>query len=162
MKMKIAVLVLALAAFSAQAQTVSTSFTLGTAFTNQCQNITSQDGVTPPYEGPGLSTFAYCPAGSKASIQLVNDPMSPGNYLSMPCAISPVSDTRGAITPTNLYGSTVTDITCTAYYTYTYSGTITNTYEGMYVQQCGSGRGSRCVKVFKPVLIHGVGTLTLQ
>jgi hypothetical protein len=148
-------------AIAAQAQDVSTSFTLG-APTANCIPVLTQDGA--PASG------AVCPSGffdgAGLQISLQNDPIAPGQSLTLyACSTSVVSNTVPAYgTATQRPpGSLVTAITCTGnenWYTPTWTGTLTYNYVSALRRRCTSGRGAHCVTNFVPVWASGSGALT--
>jgi hypothetical protein len=148
-------------AIAAQAQDVSTSFTLDTPTAN-CIAVLTQDGA--PASG------AVCPSGffggAGLQIWLQNDPIAPGQSLSLyGCATSVMSNTvppYGTATQSPP-GSLVTAITCTGtenWYTPTWTGTLTYNYVSALRRRCSGGRGAHCVTNFVPVWASGSGALT--
>jgi hypothetical protein len=148
-------------AIAAQAQDVSTSFTLGTPTAN-CIAVLTQDGAA--------ASGAVCPSGffggAGLQIWLQNDPIAPGQSLTLyACATSVVSNTvpsYGTATQ-GPPGSLVTAITCTGnenWYTPAWTGTLTYNYVSALRRRCVGGRGAHCVTNFIPVWASGSGALT--
>jgi hypothetical protein len=146
---------------AAQAQDVSTSFTLSRPTTN-CIAVLTQDGA--PASG------AVCPAGffggGGLQISLQNDPIASGHPLTLySCTSSVVSNTvpaYGTATP-QPPGSLITAVMCTGsedWYTPMWTGTLTYNYVSALVRRCSSGRGAHCVTNYIPVWASGSGTLT--
>jgi hypothetical protein len=148
-------------AVAAQAQDVSTSFTLGTPTTN-CIGVLTQDGAS--------ASGAVCPSGffggGGLQIWLQNDPIASGQPLTLySCASSVVSNTMPAYGTATQQppGSLVTAVTCTdneSWYTATWTGTLTYNYVSSLVRRCSSGRGAHCVTNYVPVWASGSGALT--
>jgi hypothetical protein len=146
---------------AANAQDVTTSFTLGAPTTN-CIVVLTQDGAA--------ASGAVCPSGffggGGMQIWLQNDPIMGSQSLTLyQCATSVVSNTvpaYGTAMP-QPPGSLVTAITCTgneSWYTPTWTGTLTYNYVSALVRRCSSGRGAHCVTNYSPVWASGSGVLT--
>jgi hypothetical protein len=156
------VCVLSFLAGRAAAQDVSTSFTLA-APTSNCSALLTQDGVATGGQG------AVCPqgffGGGGMQIELPQDPINPGNSVSMyVCQVAVVSNTVPAFGKTpSPPGSLVQSVSCTveySYFTTTWSGTLTSDYDSVKQTHCVGGRGAHCVTAYYPVWVDGFGTLS--
>jgi hypothetical protein len=135
---------------AAQAQTASTSFTLGLV-TADCIRVLSQDSAaTPPGQTPAVCPGGFFGGGSYA-IYLLNDPNMSGLALTAYC-----QDTFGPLVNTSKTTATVTTTLteCSGNGTEVYSGSVIYNY-ALKIVKCRLGGCPTWVSV------GGSGTLTL-
>jgi hypothetical protein len=148
---------------------VTTVFSLGKPYVNYIPALT-QDGQ--PTSGIWSLDYLYdcglntCAGGPQANIYLTlpNDPVNPGNRLSVSCTGVITLDARPVISPTQQPpGSLESTETCPfteSWYSGTWAGTVTYTYSSVKQTHCSGGRGGHCVTAYYPVLVGGYGSLT--